>query len=240
MKPVSRRAFLKAFGKAAARVALGNTGRRLLMAEEGKLFQKIISTKKGGVRRVIIESYPDVDSKEVSLYKLRGTRGEVIDGMTKRSAHGTDSTTPLPEKIKSITHTHSIKYANPDLSNNYKAKRMMYFSPKDFRAIIAPLEKGLIRKPITFHIATINEAGKIIGYTSILLGKRFLENYGKQNEGLLTVLEKIWSIPDGAVETAGQIDAYTALVYRLKEFGAVIKGRPMPGYIFNNKTFEKR
>jgi len=222
MKPISRRTVLKIIGKSLVGTAFLGLVAKRANAQETTPAPKIISTRGHSVKS-IIESYPAVNEKEISLYKMRGTRGEIIDGMYERSTHGTKVKTPLPEKLKSIIHTHIIENANPNLSRKYKIKRMMYLSPKDFRAFNQALEKGAIKKPIVFHVATINEKGKVMLYTSMRFGEKFLEQYYKNNPELHNTIKEICQINEEGLKNPEQIDAYNSLVNKLKNHGAIIK-----------------
>ncbi len=234
---ISRRSFIKKSGTALA--GLGLLGTRKITAQEKSTELNAISTRGTSAMRVI-ESYPEVNKKEVSLYKLRGTSGILIDGMVERTTHNTTTETVHPDYVKSLVHTHGLLTAEPTVSASHKVKSRMYLSPQDLRAYFSHLRQGTITKPIVLHLATINEHGKVIGYTSVLFGKKFLINYYKSDPQLIRVAERLCNTLPEEVKTNSGVDKYNALLLELKNHGAIFKVTPAAGYIYRNQSFEKK
>ncbi|VVB74570.1 Uncharacterised protein [uncultured archaeon] len=235
---VSRRDFLKRLGTIGTAIALGKSAGNTA-AQEKSFVVKVFSTK-GRTAKSIIEHYPEVENKEISLYKLKGTRGELRDAMFKRSANETKTLTPPSEKLKSVLHTHMINSANSSLTRDYKIKRMMLPSPEDFLTLINFLKKGLIKKPIVMHVATIDEKGKLIGYVSARFGEKFLRNYSIENPRMGEVLDEIINTNENGLNTPQRINKYHGLVQRLREFGIIIKTTPTKEYTTKRGYFERK
>ncbi len=185
--------------------------------------QKVASAKSR------IEATPQIGKTEMMW--LRSRSGELFPFATKRRRNFVDGGHALSGKgFKSRLHTHIYK------ESDYRRKALP--SLGDFFGMLVDFDTSNIRN---WHIISVDPSKNVKGYLSIRATKQMIDSVKKRSEAEMDVFSELrgylfHGCPKG--KTKEQIDL--ELLSKFKKLGLIVRPFPMPGYVFNGKSFIKK
>ena len=198
----------------------------------------------------VIEATPDIVRLEMAWIKELGKSGEVRENVVNRKPSGTNFAR-ITKTVRSLIHSHPIQGANPNYPLAFRLRCCSIQSPEDMDFFI---DKALSAKEnLRFsHTAAIDGHGKVMGYSSTFLEKRFLHSLKTDTSLLIGVADNLrhyreefdrlsWSTKETSVEPLVSIlNDYESFLGNLKQFGLRIRHTPMPGYAFKDGYFQPK
>ncbi len=232
---ISRRIFLQRTAAltalAAAEITLQSCA--VVMPREHGYGKEFNTRRPDSSVRKVVESFPHAGEMEVGFIKERKA-GELVGASVTREKDRTviayNSFTRDP---RSLLHTHPV---NP----NQDVRAQTYPSPSDFHWIIDRIE-GKSEHPTTMrtiHIMPMMQDGRALGFSTIYLGKKWLQ-VEKENPKLIRAAWQYYfrigqARSVGAIPIEEYIKRMNDFFKEMKDAGLKVRVTPYPGFKVEN------
>ncbi len=187
--------------------------------------------------RQMIESVPGITQKEIAFIKEEGRHGLLVGSSITRESGNTNIRVGWWRKARSSIHTHRPIQQNPLLQ--------MYPSPIDIGFLLNRLQSP--RKKVhvkTMHIAPISTEGKVMGYVSVHVGKKWQEMEQTHPDIVEGAVKQYSAIAQAFANnqlTRADFQKTMAEFWNvIGEVGLRIRFTPMPEFVFKDGYFQPK